>query len=125
MCGRHGHANPVDARYLENAFQIVVAEEFDFDGAFALVVAEADFGAETFLEPGFQAGDMGIQGADAAFFAPLAGAGRFWSEADQFLGLTDVEGVFRTRVVASCCSSGAASPRMTLAWPTERRPSRK
>ena len=70
----------VNAGEFQEAFQIVVTEKLDFHGALALMVTEADFGAEALLEALLQAGQMGVGGdgafPGAGFLAGLALAGR-------------------------------------------------
>ena len=81
----------VNAGEFQEPFQIVVAEKFDFHRAPALMVTEADFGAETLLEAVLQGGQMGV-GGEEAFSCAGFPAGRVLQGGDQVLGLADVEG---------------------------------
>ena len=87
----------VNAGEFQEPFQIVVAEEIDFHGAPALMVPEADFGAETLLEAVLQGGQMGV-GGDGAFRGAGLWAGLVLQGGDEGLGLADIEGFFQDAV---------------------------
>ena len=82
-----------DAKSIQNSLKVVVVEEFDFDGTFAFAVAEADFGAEAFLEFGDEIGEVSVLGfrGGSTLWGDGAGCGFLLHRGDELFGLTNVE----------------------------------
>jgi len=82
------------AQKLEDPFEIPVVEEADFEGAFALVIAEANLGPEALAEPGLEGGEVDIAGTGPGPGGAGGGGGVGLLEAgDQFFGLSDIQAV--------------------------------
>ena len=64
-CRKGGSIRRLDPKEPENALELGVAEEGDLQGAFALGVAQLDFGAEALAQLVFEVGDVGVPGLAA------------------------------------------------------------
>ncbi|SPE61253.1 hypothetical protein SBV1_620025 [Verrucomicrobia bacterium] len=90
-----------DSYNLENAFEFGVAEEGNFQSAFALGVTQTDFGAQTFAQLVFEAGHVGFRslrssrgGFSSGFPSLQAG--------NKSLGLPHVEAVLEDALGGEC-----------------------
>ena len=83
----------IDAEKLEDAFEFGVAEEGNFQRAFALGVAEMDFGAEPVAQTIFEAGDVRVL-REREFGAGLFVRPVSLQLGDESFGLADVQAVF-------------------------------
>gem|GEM_PF-2117738 len=82
-----------DAKSIQNSLKVVVVEEFDFYGTFTFAVAEADFGAEAFLELGDEIGEVSVLGfrGGSTLWGDGARCGFLLHRGDELFGLTNVE----------------------------------
>ena len=113
-----------DSQYLQ-MFEFGVAEEGDLQSAFALGVAQMNLGPEPLAQFVLQAGDVGIP--DQRRTGPglrAVPASRACKRATSASVWRTLSPSLRMRSAASFWCFSLARPRITLAWPTDRRPSR-